>query len=343
MPDDRDRGNAIEDRVGPGSVRAAALLVGLGPEHAAEVFRYLDEGIVRKIAAGSRRLKSAKESVPNALQALVDALEEVGGDVEAGNDVLRAVAEQVMGKEKAQRVFDGLAAPPQVDEAMEPIANADSEALAMVLAREQAQTVALVLGAMERDRAADVMAHLPESLRGNILNRLATLESVSPDILREVANAIAVELRASASGGMRQFDGKGAAVELLRSAPVAQQQDVVQQIEKDDPDLAADLRARLFTFEDLANLSDRDVQNFLREVDTSRLAVALKAAPGTVRDKILKNMSGRGSQMLQDDIAAMGPTKIAAVDEAQSELVKIAFTLAEQGRITLVSPADKMV
>lgn len=331
------------EKPGPWAVRAAAVLVGLGPDQAAMVFQHMDETTLRRIALGAKELRKAEVSVPTALREFVDALDNVGGDMAAGDNLLRAVATSVFGAERAQRAFDGVLPPPAVDEALEPISTADPEALAMVLAREQAQTVALVLGAMERERAGLVMKHLPEANRGQIIARLATLESVSPEILREVAVALSLELRASAAGGMRQFDGRGAAVDLLRRSPVAQQQEAVQSIEKDDPDLAAELRSRLFTFEDLVNLSDRDVQTFLREVDTGRLALALKGAPQSVKDKILKNMSSRGSQMLSDEISAMGPTKLAAVDEAQGELVKIAFNLAEQGRITLVGPADKVV
>lgn len=339
-----DKKDAPGEKAGPGTKRAAAVLVGLGPEQAALVFRHLDESTVRRIALGAKELrKSPDTSVPSALKEFVESLEAVGGDAAAGDNLLRSVAEQVFGADRAKRAFEGVLPPPAVDEAMAPIAHADPEALAMILAREQAQTVALVLGAMERDRAAQVMKRLPEANRGAVIGRLATLESVSPEILREVAQELANELRTAASGGMRQFDGRGAAVDLLRRAPVAAQQEAVQSIEKDDPDLAAELRSRLFTFEDLVNLSDRDVQTFLREVDTGRLALALKGAPQSVRDKILKNMSTRGAQMLADEIAAMGPTKLAAVDESQSELVKIAFNLAEQGRITLVGPADKMV
>lgn len=345
MPQEPEAQTAVvpRDKAGQRTRKAAAVLVGLGPEHAAQVFRHLDEATVRRIALGAKDLRKVDTSVPGALKEFVDALEAVGGDAAAGDNLLRSVAEQVLGTDRAKRAFDGVLPPPAVDEAMAPIAHADPEALAMLLSREQAQTVALVLGAMERSRASAVMRRLPENSRGAILARLATLESVSPEILREVAQELANELRASAVGGMRQFDGRGAAVELLRSAPVAQQQEAVQAIEREDPDLAAELRSRLFTFEDLVNLSDRDVQTFLREVDTGRLALALKGAPQSVRDKILKNMSTRGAQMLADEIAAMGPTKLAAVDEAQAELVKIAFSLAEQGRITLVGPADKVV
>jgi len=330
------------EKPGPGAQRAAALLLGLGPELAATIFKHLDEASVRRIAAGAKEIRKNPDAVPTALQQFVSALDVVGGDAEAGDRLLREVAEAALGADMARRAFEGVA-PPAVDEMLGPVAQADPEALAMILSREQPQTVALVLGAMDPARASAVMKLIPEGQRPQILRRLALLEGVAPDVLREVGQGLSAELRASISSGMRRFDGKGAAVELLRRSPATQQTETVQEIEKDDPELAAELRTKLFTFQDLVNLSDRDIQTLLREVDTSRLSVALKGAATNVRDKILKNMSNRAAQMLSDDIAAMGPVKLADVELAQGELVKVAFTLAEQGRITVVSPADKMV
>jgi flagellar motor switch protein FliG len=317
--------------------------LGLGPDIAAVIFQHLDEPSVRAIAAGAKHIRRQPNAVPQALSVFVDSLDMVGGDTAAGDGLLREAAAQVLGADVVRRAFDGAAAPPQADEVLGPVALADPEALAMALSREQPQTVALVLGAMEGGRAGMVLKMLPEAQRPQILRRLASLEAVSPEVLREVGNALSIELRASVSTGMRRFDGRGAAVELLRRTPAAQQSEVVQEIEKDDPELAAELRTKLFTFQDLVNLSDRDIQTFLREVDTARLGVALKGASMVIRDKILKNMSSRASQMLSDDINAMSPVKLADVELAQSELVKIAFTLSEQGRITVVGPADKMV
>jgi flagellar motor switch protein FliG len=328
---------------GPGTQRAAAVLLGLGPDLAAAVFQHLDEPSVRAIAIGARNIRRSPNAVPQALGSFVESLDVVGGDAATGDGVLREVAAQVLGADMARRAFDGVAPPPQADEVLGPVARADPEALAMIRAREQPQTVALVLGAMDPVRAGTVLGLIPEAQRPQILRRLATLEAVAPEVLREVGNALSTELRAAVSSGMRRFDGNGAAVELLRRTPAAQQSEAVLEIEKDDPELAAELRTKLFTFQDLSNLSDRDVQTFLREVDNSRLAVALKGAAVNVKDKILKNMSSRAATMLSDDISAMGPVKLADVELAQSELIKIAFTLAEQGRITVVGPADKML
>jgi flagellar motor switch protein FliG len=200
-----------------------------------------------------------------------------------------------------------------------------------------------VLGSLEQHRAGVVLKLLPDRLRPQVLRRLATLESVAPEVLREVGQALQAELRAAHGGTSRRVDGKAAAVAMLRRVPAAQQTEVVAEIEKDDPELATELRTKLFTFEDLVNLTDRDVQTFIREIDTNRLAVALKGSSPAVADKLFKNMSSRAAEMMKDEIAAMGPMRLAAVEEAQAELVKVGFSLAEQGRITLVGPADKMV
>jgi flagellar motor switch protein FliG len=328
---------------GPGAQRAAAVLLGLGRETAAQVFRLLDEATIRQIALGARELKKSPNLVAQALDTFVNSMGSLAGDATASDGLLREIASRALGPEAARRAFEGVSAPPPVDEMLGPVAQADAEALAMILAREQPQTVALVLGSLEQHRAGALLKLLPERLRPQVLRRLATLESVAPEVLREVGQALQAELRSAHGGTSRRVDGKAAAVAMLRRVPAAQQTEVVAEIEKDDPELATELRTKLFTFEDLINLTDRDVQTFIREIDTNRLAVALKGSSPAVSDKLFKNMSSRAAEMMKDEIAAMGPMRLAAVEEAQAELVKVGFSLAEQGRITLVGPADKMV
>ena len=134
-----------------------------------------------------------------------------------------------------------------------------------------------------------------------------------------------------------------AALELLRRSPTAQQGEMVAAIEKDDPQLAGELRTQLFTFDDLEALSDRDIQQVLKETDMQRLTVALKGASSELREKFLRNLSKRAAEMLAEDLNAMGAVKLAAVEEAQAEVARIALSLAEEEKITIVRPADKMV
>ena len=213
----------------------------------------------------------------------------------------------------------------------------------MILAREHAQTVALVLSAMGPERALPVIGYLPEDLKPAVLSRMATVDSVAPEVLREVGQALARELDAMVADGMRQVDGRGTALAILRQSPSKQQQVVITEIEQNDMDLAQDLKSKLFTFEDLWSLTDRDIQSLIKEFDSNLLMLGLKGASPRIQDKILGNMSTRASKMLVDDMEAMGPIRMSEVKKAQQELVAVVMQLAEQERITIVAPGDQMV
>ncbi|WP_373049438.1 flagellar motor switch protein FliG [Vulgatibacter sp.] len=329
---------------GAGARRAASVLLGLGPEVASEVFQLLGEADVRELARGARDLRRAPNGEQSgALRTFVELMEGPSGEALAGDELLRDFAARALGPERARRAFEPGAVPREPEEVLGPIVHADPEALAMVLAREQPQTVALVLSAIDAERAVAVMEHVPQERRGEIVRRMAVVESVAPELLREVGRALASELQAIVAGGMRKVDGKAAALEILRRTSADRQAEVVAAIEESDPALAADLRTRLFTFEDLSSLGDRDIQQLLKEIDAGRLAVALKGATTELREKVLRNMSSRAAEAVREDLEAMGPVRVALVEAAQAELVAAALELAGTGRITLVSPADKLI
>ena len=333
----------VEFAAGAGAQRAAAVLLGLGPEVAAQIFKSLDERIVERIAAGARDLRRDPSIVPSALDSFVNAMTGMTADAYGADGLLREATARAMGLEVAKRIFDPATPDAPATESFAALEDADPEALAMLLSRELPQTAAVVLGVLDRSKSLAVLKHIPVEQRARIVRRLATLESVAPEVLREVGQGLTQELAASVPANTRRVDGHMVAVELLRSVPAAQQSDVVTEIEKDDPELAANLRGKLFTFSDLMNLTDRDMQTLIREIDMSQLSTALKGAPDAIKSRFTKNMSSRAGQMLEDEIEAMGPVKLAAVEAAQAELVKVAFSLAEQGRITIVNPTDKMV
>jgi flagellar motor switch protein FliG len=344
MPDATSASSVLADASGIGCQRAAAVLLGIGADVATAVFKVLGETELRRIAVGAKDLRTRGPQVMNdALEQFVSTMESVAGDTASGDDVLRQVAERALGPDAARRAFDGVVPPPPPDEVLGPVSQADPEALAMVLQREQPQTIALVLSSLDSSRAAGVLDRLQEKLRPDVLRRMATIESVAPEVLREVGQALSSELKALVAGGMRRVDGKSTALEILRRTNPQQQGVVLAEIEKDDGPLAAELRGRLFTFGDLAHLADRDLQQLLREVDAQRLTVALKGATADVRQKFLQNLSSRAAEMLSDDLAAMGPVKLSSVEAAQQEIAKTAQDLASQGRITIVGPSEKML
>jgi flagellar motor switch protein FliG len=334
----------LAESSGLGCQRAAAVLLGVGAEAASTIFKMLGEIELRRVALGAKDLRIAPTSrVSESLESFVEAMETVGGDAAAGDDLLRAVATRALGEDMARRAFDGVVPPPPPDEVLGSVSQADPEALAMVLGREQPQTIALVLSSLDSARAAGVIDRISEKLRSDVLRRMATIESVAPEVLREVGQALSSELKSLVSGGMRRVDGKATALEILRRITPQQQGVVIAEIEKDDQALASELRGRLFTFNDLASLADRDLQQLLREIDAGRLTVALKGATAEVRQKFLQNLSARAAEMLGDDLAAMGPVKLSSVESAQQEIAKLAQELASQGRITIVGVGEKML
>jgi flagellar motor switch protein FliG len=332
------------DKAGPGARRAAALLLGLGQELAAEIFKQMNETEVRQIALGARELKrSAKETIPDALGKFVDSMQEAGVDALGGDAMLRRLAAELHGPDTVKRTFDAVPPEHMPEELLGVVATADADSLAMVLAREQPQTIALVLSSLVAERAAAVMEKLPLAMRPQVVKRMAVVDAVAPEVLREVRMALAGELQLLVAEGMRKVDGRAASLEILRRSPAAQQTEILAAIEKDEPGLAAELRSKLFTFEDLVRLADRDLQNLMKDLDMKQVTVALKGGSPEVKEKFLKNMSTRAAELLEDDLSAMGPVKLSEVESAQAEIAKVAIEAAEKGRITIVRSTDKMV
>jgi len=205
--------------------------------------------------------------------------------------------------------------------------------------------VALVLSSIDRGLALAVMERLPAEQRPPVMRRMATIESVTPEMLREVGQALSLELNAAVAGGggVRKVDGRATTLEILRRSTTEEQTAVLAEIERVDETLANELRSKLFTFDDIVMLSDRDLQTLIKEIDTVKLSQALKGATPEIKQKFLKNMSTRAAQAFEDDLSAMGPLKLSVVEKAQSEIAKSALTLSEQDRITIVRPTDKLL
>mgnify|MGYP003887189815 CR=1 FL=1 len=185
------------------------MLLGLGPEAAAQIFKSLDEPTVRMIALGVRSLRKAPTVIPGALAAFIKTMTGLDADAIVGDSLLRDAASKALGSETARRVFDDLPAPSvAAEEGLSIIANADPEALALLLSREQPQTAAVVLGTLDHAHALAVLKHIPQSQRPGILRRLALLDTVAPEVLQEVGQALSQDLSASVPSNTRKLDGR---------------------------------------------------------------------------------------------------------------------------------------
>lgn len=327
-----------------GAKRAAAVLLGLGPDVAELVFQNFSMEDMRAIAYGAKSLRTAPSSfIQKCLDSFVGAMESFDTDQLLGDNIMRDLLQKTYGEEMTKRILGDR---PKVnqDAYLDPLRLADPVDVALLLSKEQPQTIAMLLSALGETHAQRIISQLPVDMRALIVQRLAQVSSVSPEILEDVGRQLVNEIDSMSNGGKRRpVDGRGVALSILRNFTPDAQQQTITRIEEENPDLAESLRSNLFVFDDLATLSDRDVQTLLKEFDPNLLPKALKGATPGVRQKLLGNMSGRAAQMLIDDMEAMGPVRMADVEEAQKSLVRIVMDLAEQQRITMVRPTDRMV
>jgi flagellar motor switch protein FliG len=324
--------------------KAAILLLTLGPEAAAAVFRHLSEPEVRQVSSAIARLRS----IPREQAAVVH--EEawrrltdrdgflVDGEHFARQMIAAALSggrEGDVGRRPVERGGAFLAA------SLEPVAPA---VLAQVLGGEHPQVIALVLANLRPRKAAEVLGALPEPLQPEIVQRIADLQSVPEDLLAEVGDVLADQVqglgRASQTPG---FLGAKLVAEIMNVADEAVEARVLAHLDAQAPEVADTIRGLMFTFEDLLRLDDRGMQMLLKDVARDELMLALKTASPAMRDKVLANLSQRAAEILQDDMSTMGPARLKDVERAQAGIVAAARRLDAEQKITLGARGDDVV
>jgi flagellar motor switch protein FliG len=318
-----------------GRQKAAVLLIALGAQNAAEVLKHLSD---REVEALSLEM-TALEAVDPQLGALVlDELAErvIASDAmgQGGVDYARSVLEHLLGPERAGEVIAA------VSEAAEGrpfdfVRRTPAEQIAAFLVDESPQTVALVVANLNAGHGAKVLAELPTDMQPDVALRIALMGETSPSVVRDVAQGLrdklsnVLEHEYSSAGGVETL------AELLNHAGRSTERNVLSTIGAEHEELAEEVRARLFTFEDLHRLADRELQLVLREVDQKDLALALRGVPDWLMEKITANMSSRAAELLRDDIEAQAPQRKHVVEEAQGRIVAIVRRLEDNGTITL--------
>lgn len=335
----------INPNAGPGARRAAAVVLALGPELAKGVLGHLDEKDMRVLAQGARSLRNAEPAaMTSALRAYVENLGGFGTDMAAGDGLLRDLVANALGLEAAERAFSREELPPPADTLLAPLLAANPDDIALLLGKERAQVAALILGALPGPLATTIFQRLPDDQRSDVVQSIAKLTSVSTEVLHDLIEGLVAELKDLGSAdGRRTLDGFASAVELIRGMQEQEQQNTLSAIEEQDAELADKFKSKIFVFDDIAALMDRDVQMILKDVDISTLTVALKSASVTVKEKIMANMSTRVAQMLLDDLATLGPVRLSEVEEAREQVAQMVIQLAADGKITLVGGGEEML
>ncbi|MBX5436047.1 MAG: flagellar motor switch protein FliG [Alicyclobacillaceae bacterium] len=318
-----------------GRQKAAVLLISLGPEVAAKVYQQLTQEEVEQLTleiANLRRVElEQREKVLQEFREIVQAKEYIAM---GGIDYARKILEQALGPERASTVLMRLTSSLQV-RPFDFARKADPEQLLGFLQDEHPQTMALVLSYLEPDQASHVISQLPHELQADVARRIALMNGTSPDVIAEVEQILESKLSTMATVDHTQAGGVDALVKILNGVDRGTEKSIIERLEQQDPELAEEIKKRMFLFEDIVMLDNRSIQRVIREVDPKDLQLALKAASQEVQDLIFRNMSKRMAETFKEDMEYMGPVRLRDVEDAQQRIVAVIRRLEEVGEIII--------
>ncbi|NLM69805.1 MAG: flagellar motor switch protein FliG [Firmicutes bacterium] len=318
-----------------GKEKAAILLISLGPEASAQVFKHLSDDEIEDLTlqiASMRKIDSeVRERVLSEFSEMMQAREYVE---QGGINYAREVLEAALGKEKARMIIERLTATLQV-RPFDFARKTEPTQILSFIQNEHPQTIALVLAYLRPEQASLILSALPPEKQVDVARRIATLDRTTPEVLEDIESTLEQRLSAYEIHDYTAAGGIDSAVEILNQVDRATEKTIMEALEEDDPELAEEIRKRMFVFEDIVTLDDRAIQLIIREVDSRDLALALKTASEEVADRIYRNMSKRAANLLKEDIEFMGPVRLRDIEEAQSRVVSVVRRLEESGDLII--------
>lgn len=316
-----------------GRQKAAALLITLGSEVSAEVFKHLDEDEIEQLTleiANSRKISSdERERILEEFYQLCLAQDFIS---QGGIDYAKDVLTKALGNDKALDIINRLTASLQV-RPFDFVRKADPSQLLNYLQGEHPQTIALILSFLPAEQGAVILSSLSPELQIDIAKRIALMQRTSPEMIREIEKVLERKLSTLVGQDYTAIDGLATVVQMLTRVDRGTERTILESLEVQTPELAEEIKKRMFTFDDIALLDSRAMQRVLREVDNKELALALKVASEDVRQLVFGSVSKRFAEMLKEDMEFMGPVRLRDVEEAQQRIVNIIRKLEESGEI----------
>ncbi|MCD6218008.1 flagellar motor switch protein FliG [bacterium] len=326
-----------------GGQKAALFMIALGEEIAASVYPHLVDSEIEDLTM----------QIANIGKVESDAFDEVFEDfyqtviaekyiTEGGVDYARELLEKSLGADRADEVVHKLSTFLQVTP-FDFIRRTDSSNLANFLRNEHPQTIALVLAYLRPAQSSMVISQLTPKIQTDVTRRIALMDRTSPEVIREVEHVLEKNLSSVMSQEMTQAGGVESVVQILSNVDRSTEKSILENIEKEDADLAAEIKNKMFVFEDIVTLDDRSIQQVLREIDTKELSLALKGVAEEVQSKILGNLSKRAAEMLKEDMEFMGPVRLKDVEAGQQRIVKVIRSLEDAGEIIIARGETEMI
>lgn len=326
-----------------GRQKAAVFLVTLGSEISSEIFKHLREDEIEALTFEIARLETVdpemRDSVLLEFRDLMMAQEFI---TTGGIDYARELLEKSLGNQKAVDIINRLTSSLQT-RPFDFIRRTDPAHLMNFIQQEHPQTIALILAYLEPVKASVILGQLPGEIQSDVARRIATMDRTSPDVLREVERVLEKKLSTLSSEDYTAAGGVDSIVDILNMVDRTTERQIIETLEEDDPELAEEIKKRMFVFEDIVMLDDKAIQKVLREVDTQELSKALKSVDSEVQDKIFRNMSKRAASLLKEDMEFMGPTRRKDVEEAQQKIVAVIRKLEESGEVVIARSGEEDV
>jgi flagellar motor switch protein FliG len=326
-----------------GTERAAILLLTLGEHEAAQVLKHMGAKEVQRVGAAMANLSNVSlEEVQGVIAEFTSSVETQTSVGVGADEFLRKVLVDALGAGKAESIIDRINIG-RSSKGLEALKWMDSRAVAELVRQEHPQIIAIVLAYLEADQAAEVLTLLPESVRPEVVTRIALLDGVQPNALSELDDIIEKQFVGKSTGKTSVLGGAKAVANIINFLEPSQESLLMEQVAKGDEALAARIEELIFVFDNLIDLDDRSMQELLRQVASDQLLLALKGTDEALKEKIFKNMSQRAAEMLKDDLEAKGPVRLSEVEEAQKEILKVARKLAESGAIAIGGKGEQYV
>ena len=318
-----------------GKKKVAIMLLSMGSEVSSRILKQFTEqeieSVTMEIANLSRVEKEIRDDVLEEFILITQAQQFM---LEGGVDFARDLLEKTLGHHKAVDIIKRLKEQIKV-KPFTFVRHTDPKQLVNMISREHPQTIALILSYLDSQQAALVISYLPEEMRSDVARRIAMMDRTSPEILKEVEKVLKEKLSTVFQQDFTQAGGVDTVVDILNRVDRGTEKLILEALEKEDAELADEIRQRMFIFDDIITLDDSSIQRVVREVDSKDLAKALKGVNEEVKDRILRNISKRAGEMLKEDLEFMGPVRLREVEESQQRIVGIIRRLDESGEIII--------
>jgi flagellar motor switch protein FliG len=316
---------------------AATLFILMGEEAAANVLKFLNESEIEKISREISNVETLMmDDSEQSAEELYRLLVANNFASQGGLDYAKKIILKSLGAGSAKRIIDRLSSKQLNGTAFEAIERLNPFQLSQFMQNEHPQTIALILAHLTPSRSAELLGTLPKEMQAEVTVRMASLDAISPDVIRGISAVLEEKLKpASTDMHSQSYDGLRAVAELLNRLERSQSRAVLEKIESDKPEVANSIRQLMFIFEDVATLDDPAIRAILQRVDKKTVARALKGTSDSIQAQFFKNMSARAVEMMQEEIEIMGPVKMRDVHAAQHKIVEIVRELEEDGVITI--------